>query len=283
MPSASGHTATWPGAALRDHIDLISARSEKYHRPGQLPKVKPGGIDDDLRRRDFTINTLALRLDGSHFGEVHDPYGARTDLEGGIVRVLHAESFLHDPTRMYRAVRYEMRYGFRMAPQTLALIAGAREHVGAISAQRIRHELDLMLEEDKAAAMLRRLAALDLLRPIHAALPSRPSTLQRLERQVRPRADKDSRPQGRDLRWLLWLIGLSAVQIRSINRRLHFRRELLEAVLAAAALHREVPRFVRWKPSRLTAYLDKSPLLAVQGALAKRHQCRGESKCCRNT
>jgi hypothetical protein len=114
--------------------------------------------------------------------------------------------------------------------------------------------------------MLRRLAALDLLRPIHAALPSRRSTLQRLERQVKPRADTAALAARRDLRWLLWLIGLSAAQIRSINRRLHFRRELLEAMLAAAALNRQAASFVRWKPSRLTAYLDKSPLLAVQGA-----------------
>jgi tRNA nucleotidyltransferase (CCA-adding enzyme) len=154
-----------------------------------------------------------------------------------------------------------------MAPQSRALIAGAREHVGAISAQRIRHELDLMLEEDKAVVMLRRLAALDLLRPIHASLPSRPSTLKRLERRAGPRADEDSREQARDLRWVLWLVGLTTVQIRSVNRRLHFRRELVEAVLAAAALHREAPRIVGWKPSRLTAYLDKSPILAVQGAL----------------
>jgi len=124
----------------------------------------------------------------------------------------------------------------------------------------------LMLDEDQAAAMLRRLADLDLLRPIHAALPSRRSTLQTLAGPVGPRAENDSRPQGRDLRWMLWLIGLSAAQIRSINRRLHFRRQLLEAVLAAAALHRQAASLVRWKPSRLTAYLDKLPLLAVQGA-----------------
>lgn len=264
-PMAAAHAAS-SGVSLRDHIDLISARSEKYHKPGQLPKVKFGGIDDDLRRRDFTINTLALRLDGSHFGEVHDPFGARADLQHGIVRALHPASFLHDPTRMYRAVRYEKRYGFRMAPQTRALVAGARQHVGALSSQRIRHELDLILDEDQAAAMLRRLAALDLLRPIHAALPANRSTLRRLEIARMPAAGNELGLQRRDSRWLLWLIGLSAAQIRSINHRLHFRRELLEAALAAATLHRESLQFVRWKPSRITEYLDKSPLPAVQAA-----------------
>ena len=261
-PRAGAHSGTGPGAAHRDHIDLISARSEKYHRPGQLPRVNPGGIDDDLRRRDFTINTLALRLDEPHFGELHDPFGARADLDRGIVRVLHPKSFLDDPTRMYRAVRYEMRYGFKMAPETLGLIEPARDHVPALSAQRVRHELDLILAEDQAAAMLGRLAELDLLHPIHAALPSRRPILQKLQDPAKPRGVNDSP----DVRWLLWLVGLTAPQIRSINRRLHFRRGLLEAILAAAALLREGPRLLRWKPSKLTPCLDKLPLLAVQGA-----------------
>jgi tRNA nucleotidyltransferase (CCA-adding enzyme) len=167
---------------------------------------------------------------------------------------------------MYRAVRYEKRYGFNMAPQTRALVPAARQHVGALSAQRIRHELDLILDEDQAAAMLRRLAALDLIRPIHAALPASPSILGRLEIARMPGAGDELAFQLRDSRWLLWLIELSAAQIRSIDHRLHFRRELLEAALAASALHRDSPKFVRWKPSRITDSLDKLPYPAIQAA-----------------
>jgi tRNA nucleotidyltransferase (CCA-adding enzyme) len=248
----------------RDHIDLISARSEKYKGPGQLPQVKLGSIDDDLRRRDFTINTLALRLDRPHFGEIHDPFGAQSDLDRGIIRALHPDSFAHDPTRIYRAVRYEARYGFKMAPETLALIPGARQHVSALSSQRIRHELDLILDEDRARRMLSRLASLDLLRPVHAALPSGRSTLRRLEAPVMPSAHDELGPQRRDLRWMLWLMDLHAAQIRLIDRRLRFRRQLLQAVLAAAAIYKELPVLVHRKPSRVTSYLDKYPLSAVQ-------------------
>ena len=114
--------------------------------------------------------------------------------------------------------------------------------------------------------MLRRLAALDLLRPVHAALPSNRSTLRRLEPPVKQAALDESSPQRRDLRWMLWLMDLHPAQIRSIDRRLHFRSQLLKAVLAAAAIYKELPKLVRWKPSRITNYLDKYPLPAVQAA-----------------
>ena len=140
----------------RDSVDLISARSETYKHPAALPTVKMGTTDDDIRRRDFTVNTLAIPPDGSHFGELRDDLGGMDDLKQGIVRVLHAKSFVDDPTRMYRAVRYAERYGFKIAEETLALIPEARPLVEKLSAQRIRRELDLILEEWNAAAMLAR-------------------------------------------------------------------------------------------------------------------------------
>ena len=151
-------------------IDLISARSEIYSHPVALPTVKMGTISDDLHRRDFTINTLAIRLDGNHFGEMHDELGSLDDLQHGLVRVLHPRSFIDDPTRMYRAVRYEKRYGFKIAKETSALIPEARQLIEKLSAQRIRHELDLILEEPNAAPMLARLDKLGLLKPIHPSL-----------------------------------------------------------------------------------------------------------------
>ena len=97
------------------------------------------------------INTLAIRLDDDHFGELCDELGGLNDLQHGIVRVLHPHSFMDDPTRIYRAVRYEKRYGFNIAKETLALIPEARQLVEKLSAQRIRHELDLILDEPNAA------------------------------------------------------------------------------------------------------------------------------------
>ncbi|MCI0551044.1 MAG: tRNA nucleotidyltransferase, partial [Anaerolineae bacterium] len=151
-------------------FDLVSARSESYSRPGALPKVERSTIDNDLRRRDFTINAMALRLDGNHYGRLIDPLGGEADLEGGTIRVLHSKSLIDDPTRIYRAIRYEERYGFQIADDTLALLPDARPIIGELSAERIRHELDLILAEPNAASMLKRLAELDLLKPIHPAL-----------------------------------------------------------------------------------------------------------------
>ena len=149
-------TAKWflPESLKSDHVtlDLISARSETYKHPAALPSVKRGRIADDLRRRDFTINALAIRLDGSHFGELRDDLDGAEDLHRGMIRVLHSRSFIDDPTRMYRAVRYAERYGFKIAEDTVILIPEARPFVEKLSAQRIWHELDLILEEPKCCS-----------------------------------------------------------------------------------------------------------------------------------
>lgn len=115
-------TAQWFHPDSNDHaLDFISTRSETYKHPGALPTVKPGLLQDDLARRDFSINTLALRLDGEHWGELHDEKDGLNDLKDGLVRVLHPYSFLDDPTRLFRAVRYEQRYDFQIACETLTL------------------------------------------------------------------------------------------------------------------------------------------------------------------
>ena len=112
---SSRSEAEWMQYAL----DFITARRESYAHPAALPDVTPSTIEDDIRRRDFTISTLALRLDGAHFGELYDLYNGAADIERGLIRVLRPASFLDDPTRMFRAVRYEQRYGFTIAPESL--------------------------------------------------------------------------------------------------------------------------------------------------------------------
>ncbi|HZW05011.1 MAG TPA: CBS domain-containing protein, partial [Anaerolineaceae bacterium] len=103
---------------LPESLDLISARNEFYEKPTALPVVESGNIKLDLHRRDFTINTLAMRLDGRHYGDLYDYWGGLNDLEKGQVRVLHSLSFVDDPTRMLRAVRFEQRFGFRIEART---------------------------------------------------------------------------------------------------------------------------------------------------------------------
>jgi tRNA nucleotidyltransferase (CCA-adding enzyme) len=257
-------------------VDLISARSETYKHPAALPSVKMGTLADDLHRRDFTINALAIRLDGAFFGELNDELGGIDDLEHGRVRVLHAHSYLDDPTRMYRAVRYEKRYGFQITPQTLALIPEARSEIDQLSSQRVRRELELILAESKAASMLSRLVEVDLLKPIHAILSVDNDALQRLA-QVQsspPYAIPNLTPS--NLRWLLWLMPLSEEQIESLNKRLHFTARLMESLVASSKLDPRLRLYADWKASECVVHLDHFPLLAVYAVFLAAPE--GESK-----
>jgi len=144
-------TATMKADALT--VDLASTRRESYAHPGALPEVEPAPLDEDLARRDFTVNAMAAALDSERLGELRDPHGGRGDLEAGVIRVLHPKSFIDDPTRLLRAVRYEARFGFRMDPETERL---AREAIAAgapstVSGPRIRAELLDLLGETRGA------------------------------------------------------------------------------------------------------------------------------------
>jgi len=154
---------------LPDHLDFVTARTEFYTAPTALPTVERGSIKLDLHRRDFTINTLALSLNPDRWGELLDFYGGMADLREGVVRVLHSLSFVDDPTRILRAVRYEQRFDFRIGTRTLELLRDAIELLDRVSPARIRHELDRILEERTPEKALRRLDALRVLQQIHPA------------------------------------------------------------------------------------------------------------------
>lgn len=154
-------TATWRNGGAA--IDLVTARRERYPAPGALPVVTPGTLDDDLARRDFTVNTLALPVVVGGFGALIDRFGARNDLAQGVVRVLHPASFRDDPTRLLRAVRTEARLGFRMDPDTEFLARDGVTGLAALSAARLRGELVRLFAEPRPDAALRRLEALGAL------------------------------------------------------------------------------------------------------------------------
>jgi len=151
-------------------VDVVTARSESYHAPAVLPTVEPGTIDEDLHRRDFTINAMAVSLKGDAVGDLVDPFGGRTDLQAGRIRILHDRSFIDDPTRILRAIRYEDRYGFRMDEDTarLARECIATGHVGDLSGARLRDELEALLEEGDVSHAIPRLAELGAEREIHS-------------------------------------------------------------------------------------------------------------------
>ena len=162
-------TATVTVAGTR--IDLVTARRETYAGPGHLPLVQPGSIEDDLARRDFSIDAMALRLLPDGEGLI-DPLGGLDDLDAGLVRALHPKSFADDPTRMLRAVRYEQRFGFRIDSRTLEYMSAAiaAGHMDAVSGDRWRHELNRILDETNPGPPLLRAAELGLLTGIHPCL-----------------------------------------------------------------------------------------------------------------
>ncbi len=250
--------------AFPDFLDLISARTEFYEHPTALPTVERGSIKLDLHRRDFTINTLALRLDGHHYGELHDYWGGLADIERGIVRVLHSLSFVDDPTRLLRAVRYEQRYGFAIESRTRQLMNEARPMLEKLSPERVRHELDRILDEPNWFEMLTRLDDLGLLEAIHPDLHapvagfSPPADDELASYQV-----PGMLPPKRTLAWLLWLTPAKSATIRALSRRLRFPAALTKLLLAVSKLRADLPALTGSKPSGWVDRLEDVPELAV--------------------
>ena len=159
-----------------DDIDLTTARSERYPSPGALPVVEPSSLDDDLARRDFSVNAMAVSLDEEAWGGLADPFDGRRDLKAGVVRVLHERSFVDDATRVLRAVRYAVRLGFQIESDILRLLKRHLEYLDQISPDRVRHELDRILNEPAAAKTLKVANDLGILSAIHPALRFDPET-----------------------------------------------------------------------------------------------------------
>ena len=151
-------------------LDLVMARRESYAAPGALPTVEPGTLADDLARRDFSINAMAVSLSAESWGDLTDPFDGEGDLERRIIRVLHPSSFRDDATRLFRAARYAGRLGFRLEPSTERLAREGAAFIDTISGDRVRHELERIFEEPRAADILELADGLGLLRAIHPAL-----------------------------------------------------------------------------------------------------------------
>ncbi|HTY82202.1 MAG TPA: CCA tRNA nucleotidyltransferase, partial [Dehalococcoidales bacterium] len=150
--------------------DIVTARAETYARPGALPTVRPGTLSDDLKRRDFTINAMAVELNPPHFGELIDPHHGLEDLNKGLIRILHNKSFIDDATRIWRAVRYEQRLDFDLEPATLTLLRQGLNYLDTISGDRIRHELGHVLDEEYPEKFFKRAGALGILGKISPSL-----------------------------------------------------------------------------------------------------------------
>ena len=257
---------------LPDHLDLITARTEFYNKPAALPIVERSSIKMDLHRRDFTINTLALRLDGSHFGKIFDFWGGYSDLQQKQIRVLHALSFVDDATRMLRAVRFAARFNFEIEPQTLSLIEGSLPLLAEISGARLTHEFELIFNERNAAEMLRQLGSLGILDAIDPALPWDDVCIHRLTDGLSDPA-KTENPVIPDEKiqifWCLWLMDLQPKALETVGLRLRLSTKLLGWITQTRALWQLLPTLTGQRPSQVTQQLENFhtiPMRAVFSA-----------------
>lgn len=221
-------------------IDLVTARKEVYPIPGALPVVEPSSLQDDLARRDFSINAMALPLEGGEEGLI-DPLGGRQDLENRLVRTIHPRSFNDDPTRLFRAVRYEQRLDFALDGETLSQFGTEVDGKGcdAVTGDRLRHEMELIFRERFPEKVLGRAAELGLLSSIVQGL-GQGEWVARWAETGRNEQDKlvqEWRP------WLAALVyPLSQADGEALVRRLNMPRAWANVVRSSTELRLLAPR-----------------------------------------
>ncbi len=261
-------------ADLPESLDLITARTEFYEQPAALPTVESSSIKMDLHRRDFTINTLALRLDGEHFGMIYDYWGGLNDLHKGQICVLHALSFVDDATRLLRGVRFEQRFGFQIEQRTLDLMEESLPLLNKVTGARLRHEINQILEEPEAPAMLARLDSLGILKAIHPALPWNDSIHVHLERlktdQIDPAWELPQFSDGLNLHqtlsYLVWLGELPEMTLRSIVSRLRFKSDIRKLLISTSQIVHSLDQIENAKPSEVVRRLEKISRIAIYAA-----------------
>ncbi len=223
-------------------VDIATARKESYAQPAALPLVVPASIQDDLLRRDFTINALAVRLNAQRFGEMVDACNGQGDLAAQRIRMLHSRSFLDDPTRIFRAIRFEQRLGFRMDRSTLACLrdAIATGVIRRLSAHRLSGELKRMFAERHPGRAIARMGELGVLHTIHPKLAwseKLDGMLKRVEHAVA--WHERSLPKHKLNVWLLYVMalleGLPPKPVADILKRLALSKQEAEAIRAGHA------------------------------------------------
>ena len=247
----------FPGAGGKEErVDVATARLEYYESPAALPTVEHSSIKMDLYRRDFTINALAIRLDCEPMGEIVDFFGGQKDIRDRVIRVLHTLSFVEDPTRCLRAVRFEQRYHFRIGPATEKLIKNdvSLKLLDKLSPSRLFNEFEHICAEETAILCIRRLHELGILQAIHPQLSINPDRKEMLIRTAKVMAwyrllyiDEEMRP------WLVYFLVLCSSLTYAVTlevfRRLGIPPALKNEVLGC----REKARSLRSSLKRLTA------------------------------
>jgi tRNA nucleotidyltransferase (CCA-adding enzyme) len=265
---AASRSLGLPLADLPRHVDFATARNEFYEHPTALPTVYDSSIKLDLHRRDFTINTLAVQLSPAS-GRVLDFYGGLNDLRAGRIRALHSLSFVDDPTRVLRAVRFAGRLHFTIEPRTAELITTALPMLGRITGERLRNELDLLLGETQPENGLMELQARGALAAIHSAFVLSPRIGERF------RAARDitipwplETAEPAPLYWHLLAADIPADKLPAWSERLMFARGVAESLLNTAQIvqHSIDLRPADLRPSQIVPLLEGVPELALAAA-----------------
>lgn len=271
MPSAeSALLLGVPHESLPHHIDFATARNEFYQHPTALPSVYSGSIKLDLHRRDFTINTIAIQLSPqSHANRILDFYGGVNDLNNGVIRALHSLSFVDDPTRILRAIRFETRLGFTIEARTAELIHVHRDMLRRITGERVRNELTLLLKEDYPERGIQTLHERGLLIAIHpdfdfpreayndfVALRD-DATAQFCQFADLPLQDVFA-DTPENLYWLVWMKHLHPQAVTRVCERLLFGQKIIAQYRAIAQITHDGAelRADDTPPSRIVARLD---------------------------
>lgn len=215
-------------AGEEERLDVATARLEYYEQPASLPTVELSSIKMDLYRRDFTINALAIQLSHNKFGKLIDFFGAQKDIRDKVIRVLHSLSFVEDPTRILRAIRFETRFEFTIGPQTTKLIKNALQLklVTKLSGSRIFHELQLIFNEISPHQSLVRMHEFGVLEAVHPTLkltPTKSALLREIEKVLEWYRMLYTKPYPET--WIIYLLGLTsasdAESVEEIIERLH--------------------------------------------------------------
>lgn len=213
-------------------IDIASTRKEKYEQSASLPVVKEAGIQEDLFRRDFSINALAVKIDSKGFGEIIDYYEGRKDLKNKKIRILHNLSFYDDPTRIFRAIRFEQRYGFKLENHTKELIKEALKLrlLDRLTPVRIQNEIVLILKEKEPIKQIKRMSELGVL----TALFPKMKINKDIERQFNEIGKHEKKDGEKWISYFLALIdNFSKAERESICKKLNFDGYVTKAVFQA--------------------------------------------------
>ncbi|MFA5090128.1 MAG: hypothetical protein WC510_03700 [Candidatus Omnitrophota bacterium] len=253
------------GSGLK--VDIATARSEIYRYPAHLPEVRTGSLKDDLFRRDFTINAMAMGITGVNSGNLIDFYGGKRDLSAGKIRVLHDLSFMDDPTRILRAIRFEQRYNFRIEKNTLSLLREAKNTgiFEKVQPHRLRDEFILSLKEERPLKEIKRIQELTgfgfldrdlcVTKRGYGALAS-------LDKEIR--WFKQAYPKRRSLdSWLVYFMGLidqlPTGRLKLLCRRFSFLKGEEKRIMGWRAIKADFISLLKQpdlKPSRIFSLLE---------------------------